>query len=79
MFMSWLQAFIFPYMYNPDAGNLGGKIAFYFAATTTVGAIGCFFLVPETLNRNTSEVDALYEAKTPIRKFDKVQVEGTKI
>lgn len=73
--MSWLQAFVFPYMFNPDAGNLGGKVAFYFGATTLVGFIGCFFFLPETLNRSPAEMDALFKMKVPVKQFHSTVVE----
>jgi hypothetical protein len=73
--MSWVQAFIFPYMFNPDAGNLGGKISFYFAATTTVGAIGTFFLLPETLGRTPAEIGRLFEMGVLVRKFHRTKLE----
>jgi len=67
--VSLVQALVFPYMFNPDAGNLQGKIGYYFGATTFVGFLGTWFLLPETLNRTPAELDKLYEKKVPVRKF----------
>ena len=46
-FFQWLIGFIFPYIFNPDAGNLGGKTALVFGGTTLVGFLGTFFFLPE--------------------------------
>ncbi|KAJ5249006.1 general substrate transporter [Penicillium chermesinum] len=49
-FFQWLIGFVFPYMFNPDAGNLGGKVAFVFGGTTMVGFLVTFLFLPELRN-----------------------------
>lgn len=43
-----IMQFTVPYMINPDAGHLGGKVGFIFLATGLAAAIGGYFLYPET-------------------------------
>jgi hypothetical protein len=56
-------------MFNPDAGNLGGKVGFIFGATTFIGFAGCWLWLPETKNRTVAELDDLYAAKVKPRYF----------
>lgn len=71
--VQWLVGFIFPYMFNPDAGNLGGKVGFVFGATTLVGFAGCWLWLPETKNRTAAELDELFERGVNVRHFDKAE------
>ncbi|PGG96186.1 hypothetical protein AJ80_09867 [Polytolypa hystricis UAMH7299] len=57
---SWVFAFSVPYMINPDAGNLGGKVGFIFGSLSFCLFVVCFFLVPETRGLTFSELDWLY-------------------
>jgi hypothetical protein len=43
-----IMQFTVPYMINPDAGHLGGKVGFIFLATGLAAAIGGYYLYPET-------------------------------
>jgi SP family general alpha glucoside:H+ symporter-like MFS transporter len=49
-FFQWLMGFIFPYIFNPDSGNLQGRTAFVFGGTTLIGFLGTYFFLPETKN-----------------------------
>ena len=73
-FTQWLIGFVFPYMFNPDAGNLGGKVGFVFGATTFIGWLGVFLFLPETKNRSASDLDELFERKINARHFAKAEV-----
>ncbi|KPI36758.1 General alpha-glucoside permease [Cyphellophora attinorum] len=70
-FFQWAVAFVFPYMFNPDAGNLGGKVGFVFGATSLLGFLGVFWFLPETKNRTADQLDKLYAREVPARKFHK--------
>lgn len=74
-FVQWLIGFVFPYMFNPDSGNLGGKVGFVFGATTFIGFLGTWLYLPETKNRTPLELDALFEQKVNVRHFDKAKVD----
>jgi hypothetical protein len=58
-----------PYMFNADAGNLGGKIGFVFAALSLLAFGLCWAFLPETKAKSFQELDYLFESKTPTRKF----------
>lgn len=67
-------------MFNPDAGNLGGKVGFIFGATTFIGFLGCWLWLPETKDRTVAELDQLYQSGVKARNFHKtkpaVEAEG---
>ncbi|KAF7554064.1 hypothetical protein G7Z17_g3177 [Cylindrodendrum hubeiense] len=67
----WLVGFVFPYMFNPDSGNLGGKVGFIFGFTTLIGSAGCWLWLPETRNRTVAELDKLYSRNIKPRHFQK--------
>ncbi|KAH7130188.1 general substrate transporter [Dendryphion nanum] len=58
-----------PYMFNVDAGNLGGKIGFIFAALSLLSFFLSFMFVPETKARSFAELDILFERHLHARKF----------
>lgn len=74
--VQWLVGFVFPYMFNPDAGNLGGKVGFIFGATSFLGFVGVYWYLPETKNRTAEQLDSLYERGVPARKFHKQEAEA---
>ncbi|KAF2013452.1 general substrate transporter [Aaosphaeria arxii CBS 175.79] len=53
--------FALPYVYNPDAANLGAKTGFVFAALCAGGAVLMWWLVPEMRGRSVVEIDRLFE------------------
>ena len=73
--VSWAIGFAFPYMFNPDAGNLGGKVAFIFGGTTLFCFIGTWFFVPETKDRSVAEIDKLFQMGVGSRKFASTPVD----
>jgi MFS transporter, SP family, general alpha glucoside:H+ symporter len=62
-----------PYVYNPDAGNLGAKSTFVFVGITGFAAVGSFLWIPETKGRTAGEIDQMYELKLGARDFSKWQ------
>lgn len=67
-----IMQFTVPYMINPDAGNLGGKVGFIFLGTGLIAAIGGYFLFPETKGLSFEKLDELYALGIPPRKFKEV-------
>jgi hypothetical protein len=57
-----------PYVFNPDEGNLRGKIGFTYAASCLVGAGISWLVVPEMKGRSVGEIDGMFEAGLPARK-----------
>jgi hypothetical protein len=55
----WLVGFVSPYMINPDAGALGGKVGFVFAGLGVPLCILFYFLMPETRGLSFEEVSYL--------------------
>ncbi|KAF2805123.1 general substrate transporter [Mytilinidion resinicola] len=60
---------VIPYMVNPDEANLKGKVGFVFAFTTAPSVVWAFFCVPETSGRSFDELDAMFAAHIPTRRF----------
>ncbi|KAJ6017044.1 hypothetical protein N7451_000423 [Penicillium sp. IBT 35674x] len=68
-FTTWLVTFVVPYMYNVDSGNLGARTGLVFAGATVLLIWGVWTIVPDTTGLSTEDIDNLYEAKVPARKF----------
>ena len=60
---------VLPYMYNPDSGDLRGRIGFVFAALCFIGVVGTWRDIPEMKGRAMVEIDRMFEEKVPARKF----------
>ncbi|RMJ07019.1 hypothetical protein CDV36_013380 [Fusarium kuroshium] len=58
-----------PYMMNPVAWNWKGKTGFFWFAFAFLTAVWAFFRLPETKGRSNEEIDLMFEAKLPTRKF----------
>ncbi|KAH7139947.1 general substrate transporter [Dactylonectria estremocensis] len=69
--MAWLTAFVVPYMFNVDSGNLGIRTGFVWAGTSVFLILGAWFLVPDTTNLTAEEIDHLYIDKVNPRHFQK--------
>ncbi|KXJ85361.1 general substrate transporter [Microdochium bolleyi] len=72
--VQWLVGFVFPYMFNPDSGNLGGKVGFIFGATTFAGFLGTWLWLPETKDRTVAELDELFQSGAKARTFHKIKL-----
>lgn len=69
--MEWLVAFTAPYFINPDSLGWGPKYGYVWAVSSSLGAIWVWFFLPEVKGRTFEEIDALFEAHVPARKFRK--------
>ncbi|PGH23703.1 hypothetical protein AJ80_02309 [Polytolypa hystricis UAMH7299] len=58
-----------PYMINPDAGNMRGKLGFFFGSLATFCFVWTYFRVPETKGRTYEELDIMFEKNVPTRSF----------
>ncbi|WPG98247.1 sugar porter family MFS transporter, protein [Acrodontium crateriforme] len=65
-----------PHMINPTSWNWGAKIGFFWAGSCILCAIWTFFRLPEPKGRSYAEMDILFEAKVPARKFKYTSVEN---
>jgi MFS transporter, SP family, general alpha glucoside:H+ symporter len=66
-------AYAIPELFQPNAANLGLKMGYIFGSTTLCLAVLCWFCLPETKARTAWELDRLFEAKVPARRFKKAQ------
>jgi hypothetical protein len=48
VFSGWVIIFTIPYIINPDAGNLGGKIGYMFFGLGILVTVLLYFYCPET-------------------------------
>jgi hypothetical protein len=66
---TWLFQFVTPYMYNVDSGRLGSRVGFVHAGITILLLVGAWFLVPDTTNMTTQEIDEAYHSGVQPRSF----------
>jgi len=65
---------VIPYLVNPDEANLGGKVGFIFGGLGLLGTVWSWIYIPETKYRTVDELDALFEARIPPRKFAQTDI-----
>lgn len=61
--------FVLPYLFNPNYLNLGAKISFIFGGFSVISVVYLYFYQPETAGRSYEELDTMFAAKVPARKF----------
>ncbi|QPG75289.1 hypothetical protein FOA43_002640 [Brettanomyces nanus] len=61
--------FVLPYMFNPDEANMGSKINFIFTGFSLMSIFVFYFYQPETAGRSFEDVDEMFAAKIPARKW----------
>ena len=67
-----------PYMLNPTAWNWGPKSGYLWAGTGFLGLVWTFFRLPEPKGRSYGELELLFEARVPARKFKSTHVDEFK-
>ncbi|KAK4124780.1 general substrate transporter [Parathielavia appendiculata] len=70
-FFAWLTTFTAPYFINPASLNWGPRYGFIWFPSCVVAALWVFFYLPETKGRTLEEIDEMFEARLPARKFRK--------
>ncbi|KAJ3486751.1 hypothetical protein NLG97_g6555 [Lecanicillium saksenae] len=58
-----------PYLLNKGYAGLGGKVGFVYGSLCFAMNVVAYFSVPEMKGRTLEEIDALFEAKIPLRQF----------
>lgn len=58
-----------PYIFNPDGGNLRGKVGFTYVGTCLVGAGVSWLVVPEMKGRSVRDIDDMFEMGVKARGF----------
>ncbi|KAH6900230.1 general substrate transporter [Thelonectria olida] len=66
---SVLMSFVLPYVFNPDAGNLGAKTGFVYTGLCAIAIALCWFQLPELRGRSVMEIDEMFNLKLPVRQF----------
>ncbi|KAL4882054.1 maltose permease [Aspergillus karnatakaensis] len=71
-----IMFFAVPYMVNPDAGNLKGKVGFIFGGLSLFATVVCFFYIPELKGKTYAEIDGMFHDRVPPRKMGKYTAAG---
>lgn len=66
---------ITPRMIQPTAWGWGAKCGLFWMGTGIVSILYCYFRLPETKDRSFAELDALFAAKVPARKFASTEID----
>jgi SP family general alpha glucoside:H+ symporter-like MFS transporter len=72
--ISIITNIITPRMLNPSAWDWKGKSCFFFAGTTLLCLVWCWYRLPEPMGLTYMELDILFEKKAKARKFREFQV-----
>jgi len=64
-----MWSFVFPYIFNPNEANLGGKSCFIFAGLAVFCLVYLWFFQPETAQRTYEELDEMFMKSIPAREF----------
>ncbi|KAL7778153.1 hypothetical protein CFE70_004829 [Pyrenophora teres f. teres 0-1] len=68
---AWLATFTAPYFINPDSLNWGPEYGWIWGPSCFIAVIWVYFYLPEIKNRTLEEIDEMFEARLPARKFRK--------
>ena len=66
---AWLTTFTAPYFINPASLNWGPRYGYIWFPSCAIAAAWVFFFLPEVKNRTLEEIDEMFEARLPARKF----------
>lgn len=58
-----------PYMVNPDAGNMNGKVGFVFGGLALACTVVSYFYIPELKGRTFDEIDTLFVNRVSPRRM----------
>ncbi|KAI1383744.1 putative maltose permease [Hypoxylon trugodes] len=68
--------FTAPYFINPDSLNWGPKYGYIWTGACAAAGIWIYFFLPEVKDRTLEEIDEMFEARVPARKFRKYRCTG---
>ncbi|RDL36237.1 Uncharacterized protein BP5553_06849 [Venustampulla echinocandica] len=74
--VGFVVVFTTPYLLSAPYANLGPKLGYIWGGCAAAGAVWVWFCMPELKGRNLEEIDQLFEAKIPARKFSSFQTTG---
>ncbi|KAL4947218.1 general substrate transporter [Aspergillus filifer] len=67
--LAWLTNFCTPYFINPENLNWGAQYGYIWAASNAICIIFFYFCIPEMKGRSLEELDEIFAARVPARKF----------
>ncbi|KAK3381041.1 general substrate transporter [Podospora didyma] len=70
-FAAWLTTFTAPYFINPESLNWGPKYGYIWTPSCIISAAWVYFFLPEVKDRTLEEIDEMFEARLPAKKFRK--------
>ncbi|EOA90375.1 hypothetical protein ACJQWK_07847 [Exserohilum turcicum] len=73
---AWLCTFTAPYFINPDSLNWGPEYGWIWGPSCFITVVWVYFYLPEIKNRTLEEIDEMFEARLPARKFRKYVCTG---
>ncbi|OTA84294.1 hypothetical protein M434DRAFT_377913 [Hypoxylon sp. CO27-5] len=78
-FFAWLTTFTAPYFINPDSLNWGPKYGYIWTGSCAIAGTWIFVFLPEVKDRTLEEIDEMFEARIPARKFRKYRCTGSHV
>lgn len=73
---AWLATFTAPYFINPASLGWGPKYGWIWVPSCLIAAVFIFFFLPEVHGRTLEEIDEMFHARLPARKFRKYVCTG---
>ncbi|RDW72534.1 uncharacterized protein DSM5745_07706 [Aspergillus mulundensis] len=67
--LAWLTNFCTPYFINPEHLDWGAKYGYIWAGSNLASVIFFYFSIPEMKGRSLEELDEIFAARVPARKF----------
>lgn len=69
----FVVSFTLPYLLDPPYANLQGQVGFIYGSICFLALLWGYFFLPELKNRSLEELEELFAAKLPLRKFGQYQ------
>lgn len=66
---SVVMGVVLPFVYNPDAGNLGAKVGFVFVGLCSLAVAMTWFQLPEMRGRSIRDINQMFSLKLATREF----------
>lgn len=74
--VGFVVVFTTPYLLSSPYANLGPNLGYVWGGFAALGAVWVWFCMPELKGRNLEEIDQLFAAKIPARKFASFETTG---
>lgn len=74
--MVLLITYVNPYVQNEGYGNLGARVGFVYGGCSFLALLWVYFFLPELKGRSLEELNEMFAARVPTRKFTKYTCTG---